>query len=314
MGTPAFAVPSLEALIEAGHEVTRVFCQPDRPAGRGRALQVPPIKQLALERGIPIELPTRLRDPDLHRRLESLGLDAIVVAAYGRILPKAMIDLPRLGAINVHGSILPRWRGAAPIQRAILAGDPVTGVTIMQMSEGMDEGDVLFRSEMEIAPNDTGATLAARMAKEGARILIDTLGRLARGEIVPEAQDDDLATLAPMIRKEEGEVDWTISAVAIERAVRAFTPWPSAFTHLGGRRWKLLEADVEGSASGADPGTVTEVTAEGARVATGDGILRVLRLQPEGKKPLRAREALSGRLLEAGQRFERLASARQHDR
>lgn len=305
MGTPAFAVPTLRALLERGHEVAAVYTQPDRPAGRGQAMQESAVKQLARARGLTVAQPEKLRDPAVAERLRALDLDAIVVAAYGKILPRALLEIPRLGAINVHGSLLPKFRGAAPIQRAILAGERETGITIMQMNERMDAGDILLDEAVPIRDDDTSQSLAERLADVGARLLVDALDRIARGEIAPRRQDDSLATLAPMVRKEEGEIDWRKPAAEIERAVRAFTPWPSAFTELGGKRLKILAASVVRPEAKAPAGAIVRASDGIVDVATGDGVLRLLELQLEGKRRLRAAEFLAGTPVAAGERLGR---------
>ena len=302
MGTPRFAVPSLRTLLEYGHEVVAVFTQPDRPAGRDRAARPSAVKQFAVEHGIVVEQPQKLRDPAAIELVRAWAPELIAVAAYGKILPKALLELPRRGAINVHGSLLPRHRGAAPIQRAILAGEPSTGITIMQMNEGMDTGDILLQEETPIRPDDTSVSLAERLAEIGARLLVEAIARLQRGELVARKQDDALATLAPMVRKEEGAIDWSRSAVEIERAVRAFTPWPGAYTALGGKLLKVHRAAV-GPAASAAPGTVERASGDEIQVATGNGLLRLLELQLESKRRLAARDFLAGQLLRLGDKL-----------
>ncbi len=302
MGTPAFAVSSLRALADRGHEIACVYTQPDRPAGRGQRPQTSAVRQLALERGLPVAQPETLRDPALAEHLRALDLDAIVVAAYGKILPRPLLEVPRRGAINVHGSLLPKYRGAAPIQRAILAGEETTGITIMQMNERMDAGEILLRESLAIRKDDTAESLGARLAEIGARLLVEALDRLARSALVPEPQVEAEATRAPMVRKEEGSIDWRRSAVEIERAVRAFTPWPSAYTTLRGRRLKLHRAAVEASAA-AEPGVVVRAVGSDLAVATGSGTLRLLEVQLEGRRRLGAAEFLAGNPLAAGERL-----------
>ncbi|MET0154100.1 MAG: methionyl-tRNA formyltransferase [Candidatus Binatia bacterium] len=303
MGTPPFAAASLRALLERGHEVVAVFTQPDRPAGRGQAARMSAVKELALERGLAVEQPEKLRNPAVVERLRALGPEAIVVAAYGKILPKPLLDVPPRGAINVHASLLPRHRGAAPIQRALLAGDTETGITIMQMNERMDAGDILIQEPMPIRDDDTSETLGARLAAAGARLIVDALDRLARGEVVPQRQNDQEATLAPMVRKEEGAIDWRRGASEIARAVRAFWPWPGAYTTLAGRRMKIHRAAPLTSVAGGVPGTVVHATGDRLEVATGDGRLALLEVQLEGRRRLTAREFLAGRSLQTGDRL-----------
>lgn len=277
-----------------------MYTQPDRPSGRGQRPHVSAVKQVALLRGVPIVQPEKLRDPALAAQLRALALDAIVVAAYGKILPPALLEAARLGAINVHGSLLPKYRGAAPIQRAILAGEETTGITILQMNERMDAGDILLQESLAIRADDTAESLGARLADLGARLLVDALDGLARGALVPRPQVEAQATLAPMVRKEEGEIDWRRPAAQIERAVRAFTPWPSAYTALRGRRLKVHRAAVEESEP-AEPGTVVCAAGANLVVATGRGALRLLEVQLEGKRRLGAAEFLAGHPLRRGE-------------
>ena len=299
-GTPAFAVPSLRALLQRGHEIAGVFTQPDRPAGRGHAPRVSAVKRLALERALAIEQPETLRDPAVGERLRALAPEVIVVVAYGKILPKSVLDLPPHGAINVHASLLPKYRGAAPIQRAILAGERATGITIMQMNERMDAGDILLQEEVAIRPDDTAESLSGRLAELGAQLIVVTLDRLARGLLAARPQRDADATLAPMVKKEEGAIDWTRSAAEIERAVRAFTPWPSAYSSIAGKLLKIHRAGVCAVATRAAPGTVVRAGSDVLEVATGDGALCLLEVQLEGKRRLGTREFLAGKPLHEG--------------
>jgi methionyl-tRNA formyltransferase len=303
MGTPGFAVPSLRALHERNHEIALVFTQPDRPAGRGRRVRRSAVKEFALAHRLPVEQPEKLRDPAVAARLRAAGMDAIVVAAYGKLLPKELLALPPFGAINVHGSILPKYRGAAPIQRTLLAGDSTTGITIMQMNERMDAGDILLQQEISVLADDTTESLGARLADLGARLLVATLDEISKGAAVPHPQDESRATLAPLVRKEEGAVDWSRSAAEIERAVRAFTPWPNASTLLRGRLLKIHRAAVSTPRSSALPGTVVRAAAGEIDVATGVGALRLLEVQLEGKRRLTATEFLAGHSLREGDRL-----------
>ncbi len=303
MGTPPFAAASLRSLLERGHEIVAVFTQPDRPAGRGQAARISAVKRLALERGLAVEQPDKLRDLAVVERLQSLGPEAIVVAAYGKILPQALLEVPSRGAINVHASLLPRHRGAAPIQRALLAGDAETGITIMQMNERMDAGDILLQEPMPIRDDDTSETLGDRLAAAGARLIVEALDRLERGEVVARKQDEQEATLAPMIRKEEGAIDWRRGAVEIARAVRAFIPWPGAYTALAGRRMKIHRAAPLAEIAGAAPGTVVRAADDRLEVATGDDRLALLEIQLEGRRRLTAREFLAGHPLRCGERL-----------
>lgn len=281
MGTPDFAVPTLRRLIET-HHVIGVVTQPDRPAGRGSKIQMSPVKLTALDAGIPVFQPEKLRRVEAIDELRQWQAELYVVAAFGQILPQAVLDLPRYGSINVHASLLPRWRGAAPIQAAIRAGDPETGITIMKMDAGLDTGPILSQRAIPIAPDETGQSLHDKLAQLGGDLLIETLPGYVNGTIQPIPQDETLATFAPRIDKDDGRIDWTQSAAQIERTVRAFTPWPGTFTHWDGQLLKILAGrDIEGSAP------VGAVIAQNGMIAvgTGDGLFRLERVQLEGRKP-----------------------------
>ncbi len=283
MGTPAFAVPTLRALAER-YDVSLVVTQPDRPAGRGRTVVESPVKVAARELGLPLFQPDSLRSAEAVARLQAAQPEAIVVAAYGEILRQNVLSLPPHGCVNVHASLLPRHRGAGPIAAAILAGDEVTGVTIMLMDQGMDTGPVLAQAEERIQACDTTGSLTGRLAELGARLLADTLPRWLGGQIAPQPQDSSQATFAPRLAKEDGLIDWSDPAAAIWRQVRAFEPWPGAFTYWQGRRLRITRAEPLPSWCGAEePGTVLEERF-GAAVATGEGALRLLELQVEGKR------------------------------
>lgn len=291
MGTPDFAVPTLRALI-AHHDVVGVVTQPDRPAGRRSVLTPPPIKGVALEHGIDVFQPEKLRKADAIATLKRWeDIDAYVVAAFGQILPQSVLDIPRLGSINVHASLLPRWRGAAPIQAAIRAGDAETGITIMKMDAGLDTGPMLRARAIPIAPDETGASLHDKLATLGAELLIATLADYFSGLIVPQPQDDALATLAPRIDKDEGRIDWTRPAVEIERLVRAFTPWPGTFTGFNGALLKILRGTV--IAGSAAPGQVIRSDG-GLAVGTGDGLFVPQTVQLAGKNPVTAGDFARG--------------------
>ncbi len=295
MGTPEFAVPTLlQLLANPSVDVVGVVTRPDKPKGRSRKPVPSPVKVVALEHGIPIHQPRTLRKPEMQIPIREWHPDVVVVAAFGLILPKAILDLPPYGCLNVHASLLPRWRGAAPIAAAILAGDEMTGVTIMLMDEGVDTGPILAQREEPIHPDDTTATLGERLARLGADLLVETLPRWVRGEIQPRPQNDALATYAPMLRKQDGWIDWTESAVVIERKVRAFQPWPTAMTLWRGKTLKILAArphpDVSSDAS---PGTVIPWNSRAA-VVTGEGVLELVRVQLAGKRPLEIEVFLRG--------------------
>ena len=294
MGTPQFAVPSLQRLIDAGdYAIVGVVTQPDAPAGRGRELAMSPVKRLALEHSLLILQPERVRRPDAIAALRELRPDVLIVAAFGQMLPRSVLDLAPLGTLNVHASLLPRWRGAAPVTAAILAGDAQTGVTIMRLDEGMDTGDMLAQESTPILPDDTTGTLTERLAGLGADLLLRTLPRWARGEIRPQPQDAALATLCRPVKKEDGRVDWRLSAAAIERAVRAYTSWPGAHTTWNGRLLKILAARVLRKPASAASGTVL-LTPDGPAVATGDGLLLLTTLQMEGRRALPAADVVRG--------------------
>ena len=307
MGTPQFAVPTLAALHDRGHEIAAVFTQPDKPAGRGRTMRASAVKQLALARGLVVEQPERLRESAVIDRMRELAPNAIVVAAYGKILPKSLLDIPPRGAINVHGSLLPKYRGAAPIQRAIVAGEQTTGVTIMRMNEKMDAGDILLQEATEIRTDDTSPSLAERLSEIGACLLVEALERLERGSLTARAQDESLVTFAPLVDKREGAIRWTSDAAAIERAVRAFTPWPSAFTTLRGKTVKIHRARVIAEAASAPAGTVVRAAGDELDVATGKDTLRIVEAQLEGKRPIAARDLVAGRIVAVGDRLGSVA-------
>ncbi len=293
LGTPPFAVPPLEALRRAGHEIAAGVAQPDRPAGRGQALREPATKVWARAHGVPVLQPVKVRDGKLAAELSGLRPDALVVAAYGRILGTDLLRLAPFGSINVHGSLLPRWRGAAPIQWAVASGDRETGVTIMQMDEGLDTGDILLQRAIPIGPDDTAESMSPRLAELGGEALLATLDGLVRGAVVPVPQDPALATAARILEKEDGRVDWSTPAIEIAARLRGFTPWPGAFTTLDGRTVKILLASpLDASTTGevqpplASPGHAVRVPGRGMRVACGQRTaLLVTRLQPEGRPP-----------------------------
>lgn len=296
-GTPDFAVPALEALIASEHRVVAAYTQPDRPAGRGRKLTESPVKRLARTHAIPVEQPRSLRERTARDRLASLEPDVLIVAAYGLILPQSVLDVPRWGGINIHASLLPRWRGAAPIQRAILNGDGVTGITIMQMAAGLDTGDILLQRDTPIGPRETAGELHDRLARIGADALLDALGLLREGRLQARPQDDRLATYAAKLEKREAEIDWSRDAVEIERQVRAFNPWPVAQTHHQGSPLRIWEADTLEDGQGQPAGSVLAEGPQGIDVAAGSGALRLLRLQLPGGRIMSARDFMNARSL-----------------
>jgi methionyl-tRNA formyltransferase len=300
LGSAHFSLPSLAALLEAGHEVAAVYSQPARPAGRGHKVQRSPVHAFAESRGIEVRTPASLRDADEQRYFADLSLDTAVVAAYGLILPKPILDAPRLGCVNVHGSLLPRWRGAAPIERAILAGDSETGVTIMQVEEGLDTGPMLLEEHVPIGPATTAAGLHDRLADLGATLLIQALDGIAKGTLRVRPQPADGATYAKKIGREEGRIDWTRPAVELERAVRALNPRPGVWFEHAGERIKVLAAEVAERAPAA-PGDVLD---DRLSVACGDGVLRPLLLQRPGRAPTETEAFLRGYPLAAGARLD----------
>lgn len=294
-GTPDFAARHLDALLSSEHQIVGVFTQPDRPAGRGKKLMPSPVKVLAEEKGLPVFQPASLRPQDNQQLVADLNADIMVVVAYGLILPKAVLEMPRLGCINVHGSLLPRWRGAAPIQRSLWAGDSETGVTIMQMDVGLDTGDMLYKLSCPITADDTSATLYDKLAQLGPQGLIETLQQLAEGRARPQVQDETLATYAEKLSKEEARIDWSLSACELERCIRAFNPWPMSYLMVDEQPvkvWKALALDIN---SDAAPGTIIDATKRGIQVATGEGVLNLESLQPAGKKAMSAQDLLNSR-------------------
>jgi methionyl-tRNA formyltransferase len=298
MGTPQFAIPTLQWLIDeysstsANAGLVGVFTQPDRPKGRGRKLQPSPVKMLAQEHGVPVLEPKSLRTPETLAELQALQPDVIIVAAFGQILPVSVLELPPYGCLNVHASLLPRWRGAAPVAATILAGDDITGVTIMQMDAGLDTGPILSQRSLSIAPEDTSESLTARLAQFGAELLRDTLPDWFAGVLDPQRQDEALVTYAPQIKKEQGHINWTEPADSIARQVRAFYPWPGAYAHWQGKSLKILRAAATESSQweerrGLLPGMVV-AGAEGPAVVAGQGVLELYEVQLAGKRPMAA--------------------------
>ena len=338
MGTPDFSVGTLEALVEAGYEITGVVTQPDKPKGRGKQMMPTPVKEAAEKHGLPVYQPRRVRDAEAIEEIRKMEPDVIVVVAFGQIIPKEILDMPKYGCINVHASLLPAYRGAAPIQWAVMNGDEVSGVTIMKMDEGLDTGDMLTKVEVPLAPacppsrrggrsrqhakyniTDTCArpmTLKDKLAAAGAKLLVETLPKLEKGEVTPEKQPEISTTeYARMIKKEDGKIDWTKSAVEIERQIRAMSPWPSAFTKVNGKNLKIWGAkviamfggDLFSKIPGQNPtksaGKVWVADETGLHVKTGDGILVIEELQLEGKKRMKAADFLRGYAIEPGTRL-----------
>jgi methionyl-tRNA formyltransferase len=306
MGTPEFAVPSLRKLIEAGHEIIAVFTQPDRPVGRKQIVTPPPVKVFAVEHGLATHQPSKIKTEEARRQFEPLfkQADATVVAAYGRILPDWMLKAPRHGCVNVHSSLLPKYRGAAPINWAIARGERETGVTIMMMDAGLDTGPILLRRATAIGDEETALELTQRLAQTGADSLIEALSKLEHGEIMPEPQNDAGATLAPILKREDGEVDWAMTAEEIFNRLRGFTPFPGCYTFFNGHRLEIVKARVEPDVEAAEtiePGAVSEAAKDSFVVACGGATrLRITEVQPEGKRPMPARDFLNGARLHVG--------------
>jgi methionyl-tRNA formyltransferase len=292
-GTPEFAAEHLKALLASPHDIVAVYTQPDRPAGRGQKLMQSPVKQLALVHGLPVLQPPTLRDPQAQAELSALAPDLMVVVAYGLILPQAVLDIPRLGCINSHASLLPRWRGAAPIQRAIQAGDAESGVTVMRMEAGLDTGPMLLKVSTPIDARDTGGSLHDRLAQIGPHAVIQAIAGLAAGTLQGEVQDDSLANYAHKLDKNEARIDWSLPAIELERLVRAFFPWPICHSTLNGEALKVLAAEwIEGV---GQPGEIIGVSKDGLSVACGTHALRLTRLQLPGGKPLNFSDLFNSR-------------------
>jgi len=300
MGTPDFAVPSLKALLRSDHRVVGVVTQPDRPKGRGQEFVVSPIKQLAVQHNIPILQPLKMKDPAFLEALSAWKPDLIVVAAFGRILPKIILDLPPRNCVNVHASLLPKYRGAGPIQWAIINGERETGITTMLMDEGMDTGAILLQERMPIAPDDTAGTLSAKLAEVGGKLLIETIARLEKGALVPQPQEHAQATMAPLLKKEDGLLDWTLTAEQLANRVRGLSPWPGAYTFAKGDRWTIWRTSASGQSASAAPGTIHGTTKDAMLVATGKGLLAVTELQPANSRRMTAAQYLAGHPLAPG--------------
>ena len=300
MGTPQFSVPGLQALHHDGYEIALVVTQPDRPKGRGRRITPSPVKQAARELGYPVIQPSSIKTPDFADQIKSLKPDFQVVIAYGKILPENVLALPRIGTINIHASLLPKLRGAAPIQWAVINGEAETGVCSMLMDKGMDTGDVLLTAKEAIEPDDTAGTLHDRLAVNGARVLIDTLKAFADNTIQPLPQDHSLATYAPMLTKDDGLINWNQSAESLENFIRGVTPWPGAYTFWGDKRLKIFSAGAIAADISEPPGTVLMGFPDELRVATGDGVLSIQEIQGASGKRLTVEEFLRGHPIQAG--------------
>lgn len=294
-GTPDFAARHLDALLSSAHQIVGVLTQPDRPAGRGNKLTPSPVKVLAEQHQLPIMQPKSLRPEETQQRVAELNADVMVVVAYGLILPKAVLNMPRMGCINVHGSLLPRWRGAAPIQRSLWAGDRETGVTIMQMDVGLDTGDMMHKVACTIAADDTSASLYGKLAQLGPQGMMATLRQMADGSAKREVQDESLVTYAEKLSKEEARLNWSLSATQLERCIRAFNPWPVSYFVIDNQPVKVWQANVLAVAADAEQGTVVHADKYGIQVATANGVLNLTQLQPAGKKPMSAQDLLNSR-------------------
>lgn len=304
MGTPAFAVPSLEMLIAEGYSIAAVVTQPDRPQGRKKVLTPTPVKEAALRHGIPVLQPQRLRNPEAVAELAEYKPDLIVTAAYGQILPKSVLDMPALGCLNVHGSLLPAYRGGAPIQRSIINGESVTGITLMYMAEGLDTGDMIARTEVPIEDNDTAGTMFEKLSQAGAELLRRELPRLVKGKVEAEPQDDSKATYAPNLTRDDERIDWSRTSREIYNQIRGLVPYSGGFTLWNGEVFKVWAAakpdSAQKSAGDAQPGTVLELQEKGIVVKTGDGTLTLLTVQPSGKKAMDTAQFVRGTSLTAG--------------
>jgi methionyl-tRNA formyltransferase len=305
MGTPEFAVPTLEALVQSEEHVVGVVTQPDRPKGRGGALAAPPVKLVCQRAGLPFLQPLKMKDPAFLDALRAWRPDLIVVAAFGRILPQVILDIPPRGCLNVHASLLPKYRGAGPIQWAIINGEKETGITTMLMDAGMDTGAILLQERVVIDPEDTAGTLSAKLADVGGRLLIETIRRLEAGTLKPTPQDQTRATLAPLLKKEDGMIDWTLPATAIANRVRGLSPWPGAFTFFNDDRLLIWRASAREDERGAsvDPGTLVEVRKDALVIATGKGTLAVTEVQPATSRRMTVRQYLAGHPLAPGVKF-----------
>lgn len=301
MGTPDFAVGTLKALIDSRHEVIAVYTQPDKPKKRSGDPVMPPVKELALSHNIPVYQPVKIREEEYVEQIQCLNPDVIVVAAFGQILPKSILETPRYGCINVHASLLPLYRGAAPIQWAVIDGRQTSGVTTMQMNEGLDTGDILLKKEIELEEKETGGSLFDKLAGIGAALLIETLERAEAGSLTPQKQDDSKSSYAKMLNKNLGKLDFTKDAASLERLVRGLNPWPSAYGSYNGKIMKIWDAEVSAGTSEGRPGDIISVDKESITVKCGEGALKILELQMEGKKRMKTADFLRGCKVTAGE-------------
>ena len=308
MGTPEFAVPSLEVLLKSDDQVVGVVTQPDRPKGRGQQLSLSPVKLIAQREGLPLLQPTKMKDPGFLAELSAWAPDVIAVAAFGRILPSVILSLPTRGCVNVHGSLLPKYRGAGPIQWALINGETETGITTMLMDEGMDTGAMLLQATMAIGPDDTAGSLSARLAEIGGRLLVDTLAQLKAGTLTPRPQDHSQATLAPLLKKEDGVINWVMSATSISNRIRGLTPWPGAFTFLHADRWTICRAAAISEVTALLPGQITALHKDAIHVATGEGVLAIRELQPANSRRMPAAQYLAGHPLQVGMQLKHTAA------
>lgn len=300
MGTPDFAVGPLKALIEAGHEVCAVVTQPDRQKGRGKEMAPSPVKECATEYGLPVLTPVKIKEAEAIEELKKYPADIFVVAAFGQILSEEILNMPKYGCVNIHASLLPKYRGAAPIQWSIIDGEKETGVTIMQMDKGLDTGDILFQKKVPITEEETGETLFDKLAEAGAQLIVEALAKIEIGEVNPVKQDDNNSCYAKMLSKSIGKIDWNKSAVEIERLVRGLNSWPSAYTEYKGKQLKIWKAEVLPHIEG-NPGTIAKVTKDAVIVCTKEGALSLLEIQLEGKKRMSTKEFLLGRTFAEGE-------------
>ncbi|MBQ8189031.1 MAG: methionyl-tRNA formyltransferase [Lachnospiraceae bacterium] len=302
MGTPDFAVGPLEAIIKAGHEVTAVVTQPDKPKGRGKEMAMSPVKACAIQYDIPVLTPVKIKAAEAVEELKQYPADIFVVAAFGQILSEEILNMPKFGCINIHASLLPKYRGAAPIQWSIIDGEEETGITIMQMDKGLDTGDILFQKKVAITAEETGESLFDKLAVTGAEFVVEALEHIEKGDVHPIKQEDEKSTYAKMLTKSVGKIDWTQSAMVIERLIRGLNSWPSAYTTYKGKQLKIWSATVEAHEAG-EPGTVAKVSKDAVYIRTGEGALALKEIQLEGKKRMTTKEFLLGRSFEEGEKL-----------